>query len=278
MAPNSGGRTRPRQNVPNESLNSKDVRNEDEEESRDVIQPNGIANHRPKRNTRRNTCDSRSSRGESSEHISSQITSMDRISNAEEEDGELKSDKKSWKWSKQRSANLYRTEMSKECTNIEDIITRKSVSTAVASTMILTIYGIVDKPKLESADLIIIFEFMMFGRSNMQNKEDVFNTTSGRWSSSFRRKAIKNSILHIQKKIVPPDVMKISLDDISNRPEYSWFRKIIPAASYCEEVSKYNEVKGATTRCRKFHLQIGQGKRMPNEFEIAEFALNQAYS
>ena len=119
---------------------------------------------------------------------------------------------------------------------------------------------------------------MMFGRSKVQNKVDAFKTTAGQWNSSFRRKAIKNTILHIQKKIVPPEVMKIPLDDICNRPEYSWFRKIVPSASYCEEVSKYNEVKGATARRRKFHLQLGQGKRKPNDFEIAEFALNQAYS
>lgn len=172
----------------------------------------------------------------------------------------------------------YKSIMEKECSRIKEIFYRKSVSTAIASAMVDVMYTeICSKATITSADLVMIMNLLMFGKQKKSKKSECFTTPVGLLASLFRKKCIKNSVLHVTRGLVPDSNMKVKMEDLKNRPELGWLRKVIPSPTICDVVSEMNEKKGCGASSKPTHNTIGQGTCQPGKADISEFALANVY-
>ena len=186
---------------------------------------------------------------------------------------------KKWKWSPSAVEARYKSVMAKVCSGIDTVFVRKSVSTAIASSIIDTIYyEIVKRKEITSADLNLVTNLLLFGKQHNSNKAECFNSPAGILASSFRKKCIKNVVLHITRGVVPDSNLNVKLEDMKNRPEYTWLFKVIPSPDMCNLVSDLKEKRGRVSTRRKAHDAIGRGSRSPGQADISEYVLIHAYS
>ena len=89
----------------------------------------------------------------------------DNISTGGSADPDSKKDNKTWKWSNKSLTAAYKTVMNQRCKGLEDIITKKSVSSAIASSFIDSIYLMVSsKEEVETADMKNVLNLILFGK------------------------------------------------------------------------------------------------------------------
>jgi len=183
------------------------------------------------------------------------------------------------KWGKNSIEAKYKAIMEKECPRMQDIFQRRSVASSIASAMSDVMYNeLSSKDSITSADLVLMMNLLMFGKQKKSKKFECFSSPVGRLGSSFRKKCIKNCILHITRGLVPDSNMKVKKDDLKTRPEFAWLRKVIPSANICDTVSEMKEKKGCGASSKRAHTYIAQGIRQPGTSDITEFALANAYS
>ena len=183
------------------------------------------------------------------------------------------------KWGKNSVEAKYKAIMDKECPRMQHIFHRRSVATAIASAMTDVMYTeISSKECITSADLVMMMNLLMFGKQKKSKKSECFSSPVGLLASAFRKKCIKNCVLHITRGLVPESNMKISKDDLKTRPEFAWLRKVIPSSTMCDTVSEMKEKKGCGASSKQSHSYIGQGIRQPGMTDITEFALSNAYT
>ena len=186
---------------------------------------------------------------------------------------------KKWKWSPSAVEARYKSVMTKVCSGIDTVFVRKSVSTAIASAIIDTIYNeIVKKEEISSADLNLVTNLLLFGKQHNSNKAECFNSPAGILASSFRKKCIKNVILHITRGVVPDCNLNVKYEDMKNRPDYNWLFKVVPSPGMCDLVSDLKEKRGRVSTRRKAHDTIGRGSRSPGQSDISEYVLMHVYS
>ena len=187
--------------------------------------------------------------------------------------------KKSWTWSENTDRSKFMAKMFEHCTSLKDIFTRKSVSTCIASSMMDSIFKVVkDKDILRSADLSLILNLILFGKQQNSNKNQCFTSQVGMLASEFRRKAMKNCILHLMKGYVPDSNMVVKHSDLLSRSDLKWLHKVVPTEVMCLRVSNQKEKKGVKKFRKEVMMAIGEGRRDPSDSEITEFVLNQLYS
>ncbi len=187
--------------------------------------------------------------------------------------------KKSWTWSENTTRSRYMAIMSKQCASVEEVFTKKSVSTAIASAMMDTISrNVRDKDEISSADLELVVNLLLFGKQQNSNKSQCFTSVVGQLASDFRRKAMKNSVLHVMKGFVPEANMNIKHKELKTRPELQWLEKVIPTDEICRLVSNQKEKKGVKIYRRESKVALGKGTRDPSANDITEYVLTQVYS
>ena len=70
--------------------------------------------------------------------------------------------------------------MSEICIGMDEILTRKSVSSAIASSLVDVIYGMMSgKEVIQSADLNGMMNLIMFGKQQGSNKSECFTFPLG---------------------------------------------------------------------------------------------------
>ena len=94
----------------------------------------------------------------------------------------------------------------------------------------------------------------------------------------FRRKVLKNCILQLQNGFVPEANLKVSLDDLKERPELSWFKTVRPTDGLCNLVGDIKEKKGFGKFRRTIHDKIGNGSCKPSGSDVTEYTLSFLYS
>ena len=200
----------------------------------------------------------------------------------EDEDSPSKSlGKKKSKSRKQGETNRkkYLAIMKEECSGIEKVITKKSVPSAIASSMIDTLYfQILIKSPMSSAVLHDMFKFMLFGKQKKAKKADCFSSQIGEMGTLFRKKVMRNFALHLRKGFVPDEWLGISYKELCSRPECKWVLDIVPSDAICEMVSKVREKKGFSKSRNGTISAIGLKRRDVNVTDKTEFVLNHTYT
>ena len=242
-------------------------------------QTGGVKPRSPRRSTANDSQnDSRPSMGTGS---SGQSHDSDESDDEEGEESPSKSGGKKNKSRKQGDTNRkkYLAIMKEECSGIEKVITKKSVPSAIASSMIDTLYfQILVKSPMSSAVLHDMFKFMLFGKQKKAKKAQCFSSHIGELGTLFRKKVMKNFALHLRKGYVSDAWLGISNNELSSRPEYRWVRHIVPADAICEMVSKVREKKGFSKSRNGTLSAIGLKRRVVNVTDKTEFVLNHTYT
>ena len=169
--------------------------------------------------------------------------------------------------------------MKEKCYGIDKVITKKSVPSAIASSMIGTLYSeILSKSPMSSAVLKDMFDLMLFGKQQKAKKAQCFSSRIGEIGTLFRKKVMKNAVLHLRKGYIPDAWLGIPNKELKARPECRWVQEIVPTEAVCEMVSKVREKKGFSKSRNGTVGAIGLKRRDVNVTDKTEFVLNHVYT
>ena len=97
-------------------------------------------------------------------------------------------------------------------------------------------------------------------------------------ASMFRKKAIKNAVLHMRKGFIPEGNIIVPIVQLKERPDMKLLEKVVPTPEMCAVVSNLKEKNGMMMYRRDAKAAIAKGRRDPDTVDYSEFVLNHLYS